>query len=374
MLSLSFVEFIFQKRMDIVHTYPLVSIIVPAYNEGAVIINAIKSLMKIDYPNFEILVIDDGSSDNTFEVAKSVEEEFRVRVLYKANGGKSSALNYGIEQAMGDYYVCVDADSVLSPNLLIDSIPFFEADPNLAAVAGAVTVGNTHNLLTLFQKLEYIIGLNFHKKAQSCLNMVTIVPGPIGVFKKSAVLKVGGYKLDTFAEDCELSMSLLMAGYNIKYTGKITAMTEAPDGVGALITQRYRWSRGMIQSIIKSLSSLRHNYSTRGLIVVSYMMIETIIIPLINFTFAILTLEFALMYETTELMGPFFMGLIVMDMSLCLYSIIMEKEITKLFLISIVNRLTYGLSLEVIRFLAIIDEFFGIPMKWGILERKGMKG
>ena len=372
LLSLAFVEFLFQRRMPMVKEFPLCTIIVPAYNEGAVIVNAIKSLLKIDYPNFEILIVDDGSTDNTFENVIGLEEESKVRVIYKPNSGKSEALNFGIEQAKGDYYVCVDADSVLSSNLLLDSIPFFEADSNLAAVAGAVNVGNARNLLTLFQKLEYIIGLNFHKKAQSCLKMVTIVPGPIGVFKKSAVLSVGGYKSDTFAEDCELSMSLLMNGYNIRYTEKISATTEAPDTFHALITQRYRWSRGMLQSIFKSFKALQTNWSLRGFVVVMYMIIETVFIPLINFSFAILTIEFALLYETTELMGPFFLSLIIMDLSLCLYSIIMEKQMSKLFILSILNRLTYGLSLEFIRFLAIIDELFGIPMKWGVLKRKGM--
>jgi cellulose synthase/poly-beta-1,6-N-acetylglucosamine synthase-like glycosyltransferase len=251
-------------------------------------------------------------------------------------------------------------------------LPYFEADKNLAAVAGAVQVGNANSLLTKFQKLEYIVGLNFHKMAQSCLNLVTIVPGPIGVFKKEAVLKVGGYHTDTYAEDCDLSMRLLMAGYNIKYTGKIKARTEAPDNFGQLITQRYRWSRGMIQAILKSTNELTKKFTFRRAFVVSYMFMETVIIPLINFTFVLITLQFALTYSTTELMGPFFIGLTILDMTLILYSIIAEKELGSLLFLGILNRLTYGLSLEVIRFFSIIDEIFRLPMKWGNLVRKGM--
>jgi biofilm PGA synthesis N-glycosyltransferase PgaC len=372
LLALSFIEYFFAKRMKSVETFPLVSIIVPCFNEEVGIEKAVESLKKIDYPNIEILIVDDGSKDQTFEIAKKLEQDYTVRLIHQENAGKSNALNNGIQQALGEYFVCMDADSVLSPNLLLDSIPYFEADDKLAAVAGAVEVGNANSILTLFQKLEYIVGLNFHKMAQSCLNLVTIVPGPIGVFNKSAVLKIGGYQTDTFAEDCDLSMRLLMAGYNIKYTGKIKAKTEAPDNFSSLITQRYRWSRGMIQAILKSMSSLKEQFTFRGLFVVTYMFLETVIIPLINFTFVIVTLEFALTYTTTELMGPYFIGLTILDMTLIFYSIVFEKQLGSLFILGIINRLTYGLSLEVIRFFSIIDEILRLPMKWGTLVRKGM--
>ena len=372
LLSLSFIEYLFKKRIKPVETFPLVSIIVPCYNEEVGLAKAIDSLRRIDYPNLEILIVDDGSKDDTFKIAKKLEQNYEVRLIHQENAGKSQALNNGIQQALGEYFVCMDADSVLSENLLIDSLPYFEADKNLAAVAGAVQVGNANSLLTKFQKLEYIVGLNFHKMAQSCLNLVTIVPGPIGVFKKEAVLKVGGYHTDTYAEDCDLSMRLLMARYNIKYTGKIKARTEAPDNFGQLITQRYRWSRGMIQAILKSTNELTKKFTFRRAFVVSYMFMETVIIPLINFTFVLITLQFALTYSTTELMGPFFIGLTILDMTLILYSIIAEKELGSLLFLGILNRLTYGLSLEVIRFFSIIDEIFRLPMKWGNLVRKGM--
>lgn len=372
LLSLSFIENLFRLRMKPVQTFPLVTIIIPCFNEEVGLRSAVESVREINYPNLEILIVDDGSSDKTFEIAKELEEDFVVRLVHQDNAGKSMALNNGISQALGEYFVCMDADSVLSKNLLMDSIPFFEADEDLAAVAGAVVVGNSVNMITRFQKLEYIIGLNFHKMAQSCLNLVTIIPGPIGVFKKEAVIKIGGYHTDTYAEDCDLSMRLLMAGYNTKYTGKIKARTEAPSDFNSLITQRYRWSRGMIQSIIKSMKLLKSEFSMRGLFVVLYMFFETLIIPLINFTFVMVTLEFALNFETTELMGPFFVGLTVLDLTLCLYSIFSENELGSLFFLGIINRLTFGLAMEVIRFFSIIDELFKLPMKWGTLVRKGV--
>ncbi len=372
LLILSFLEIVFYKKSREVKSFPLVTIIIPAFNEEKVLIPAIESVLKIDYPNLEILVVDDGSTDNTFAVAKTMEKHQQVRVIHQSNAGKSNALNYGISQAVGDYYVCMDADSVLSENLLLEAIPYFERDPNLAAVAGSVEVGNSRNILTAFQKLEYIIGLNFHKKAQSFLNMVTIVPGPIGVFDRRKVYGIGGYSSDTFAEDSDLSMRLLMEGYNIKYCDKISAVTEAPDEINALITQRYRWSRGMVQSIFKGIGLLRMNFSARGAFVVTYMFFETIMIPLINFSFIVLTLEFALLYDIADLMGPYFIGLTLLDVALCFYSIITERRIFSLLILSFLNRLTYGLILEVIRFFSIFDELLKIPMKWGVLVRKGL--
>lgn len=372
LLSLSFIESFFRRKLPPIQSFPLVTIVIPCFNEEIGLRKAVASVKKIDYPNLEILIVDDGSTDSTFEIARELESDFQVRLILQENQGKAFALNNGIQQALGDYYVCMDADSELSSNLLLDSIPFFEADPNLAAVAGSVEVGNDRTVLTAFQKLEYIVGLNFHKMAQSCLNLVTIVPGPIGVFKKNSVLKVGGYHTDTFAEDCDLSMRLLMEGYNIKYTGLIKARTEAPENFSSLITQRYRWSRGMIQAIVKSLLLLKTKGSFRNIFIVLYMFLETIFIPLVNFTFVMITLQFALMYSTAELLGPFFIGLTLLDLALILYSIIVERELGSLFLLGLFNRLTYGLALEVIRFFSIFDEIFRLPMKWGKIKRKGL--
>ncbi|MCF8060289.1 MAG: glycosyltransferase [Bacteriovoracaceae bacterium] len=372
LLSLSFIENMFNRKLKPVETFPLVTIIIPCHNEEVGIQKAIESIKKINYPNVEILVVDDGSSDKTFEIVRKLESKYSVRLIHQENAGKSQALNNGVYQALGDYFVCMDADSNLSENLLTDSIPYFEKDPNLAAVAGAVEVGNDNSIITKFQKLEYIVGLNFYKMAQSCLNLVTIVPGPIGVFSKKAVISIGGYHSDTFAEDCDLSMRLLMAGYNIKYNSKIKAKTEAPESFSSLITQRYRWSRGMTQAIFKSLRELSRHFSVRRFAIVFYMFLETILIPLINFSFVIITLQFALIYSIAELLGPFFIGLTILDMTLILYSIVAERELGALLILGVFNRLTYGLSLEVIRFFSILDEIFGLPMKWGTLVRKGM--
>ncbi len=374
LLGLSFYEYLNAKMLPDISYPPLVTIIIPCYNEEKVIQESIRSAMKVDYPNLEILVVDDGSIDDTFERAVEMSEHFRVRVITKYNGGKANALNYGISQALGEYIFCMDADSSLDKNVLKASLPYFKLDKNLAAVAGTVNIGNHNSLITKFQVLEYTIGLNFHKQAQSALNMVTIVPGPVGIFKKSVLLEVGGYDEDTFAEDCDLTLKILSYGYHIKYSPNMIATTEAPTSFYELSIQRYRWSRGTIQAIVKHLGNLKEKkrVSRRNLLIFFYMTIETIIIPSVNFLFAMLTLTFALYFENVHIYGPFFLGLILVDVAVVLYSIFTDKKLLSLFVLSVFSRFTFGFALEIMRFYSMVDEIIKVPMKWGKLTRKGI--
>ncbi len=373
MVSFSFLEHLFKEAQGRPSYHPFISVIIPCFNEEKVVAKAIESALNLSYPNFEVLVIDDGSLDMTTVVAKKYEREGLLRILFQKNAGKSSALNLGISESRGDFVLCVDADSVVGENALMNAMHYFELDSNLGAVAGNVRVGNSKSLLCKFQKLEYIIGLNLHKRAQSFLNMVAIVPGPIGVFKREALVEIGGYHSDTFAEDCDLSMRLLLNGYNIKYAPDVMAYTEAPEVFLDLLVQRYRWSRGMIQSIVKNLYFLRPSkFSIRNCAVLLYMTIETILIPMVNFLFALISVQHTLAYSHTYLLGIHFLGLIELDMAIALYSLSTERNAGGYFLLSFLNRVTYGFALEVLRFFTIFDELLRVPMKWGTIERKGM--
>jgi cellulose synthase/poly-beta-1,6-N-acetylglucosamine synthase-like glycosyltransferase len=351
----------------------MISILVPGFNEGKVIGTAIQSLITLDYPNYEILVIDDGSKDDMFQIAKQYENDSRVRVIYKPNGGKSSALNRGIEEALGEYVLCMDADSKLSHDVLLKAMSYFESNRNLAALAGNVVVGNPTNLLTMFQKLEYVTGLNFYKSAQSYLGMVNIVPGPIGVFRRKVLLEMNGYRQDTFAEDCDLTLRILMAGYSVSYCPDLVAVTEAPDELMPLIKQRYRWSRGILQAINIQWESLKSNkLSLRNLGIFAMIYTESIIIPVVNFLFVIATVFYALMFDSTQLLGAYFIGLTLLDLSLAAYSVYTEKTVGSLVFLSMLNRITFGLAMEIVRFFSMFDELLKVPMTWGKLKRKGL--
>lgn len=374
LLVFSALDQLLEQRLPEPNYYPMVTILVPCFNEEAVLAEALRSIMELDYPNYEVLVIDDGSFDMTTEVAKRFEENHRLRVVYQENAGKAAALNRGLQEAAGDFVLCMDADSVLAKEVLLRAMPYFESDPTLGAVAGSVLIGNERSsLLAAFQKLEYIVGLNFQKRAQSFFGLVTIVPGPIGVFRREAATSIGGYHTDTFAEDCDLSMRLLTAGWRIKYCSKMTALTEAPIEIQSLLVQRYRWSRGMIQAISKQAAGLLNNpFDLRAWLVTSYMFVETVIIPSSNCAFAMLTLTYALTHEVSGLFGPYFISLTALDMTVAIYSIIFERQALSLFILSVFNRFTYGFMLEVTRFFSILDEILKIPMKWGTIPRRGL--
>ena len=160
--------------------FPQVDIIVPAYNEEVNIVKSLKNLLKCDYPNFHIIFIDDGSKDETFNKAfEAFNGHANITLLSKTNGGKASALNYGIDRSTSDYVVCIDADTQLMPNavrLMMENM-YRNADKNVGAVAGNVKVGNEINLITQWQSTEYIGSQNFDRRAFEAFNAITVVRG-----------------------------------------------------------------------------------------------------------------------------------------------------------------------------------------------------
>ena len=240
---------------------PSVTVLIAAYNEETTIASTIQSVLGSSYPLTEIVVIDDGSKDRTGAVAT---EEFGshpyVKIISKPNGGKASALNVGIEHATGELLFCIDADTELSTDAIERLVPYFE-DASVGAVAGSVEVGNVHNLLTLWQSIEYRTSQNMDRRAYAQLNAITVIPGAIGMWRKSAVVEVGGYESTTLAEDMDLTWKIRRAGYRMETEAGAKAFTEAPDAWGALSKQRSRWAFGTLQCLWKHRSAIgRHGW------------------------------------------------------------------------------------------------------------------
>ncbi|MFD0971985.1 bifunctional polysaccharide deacetylase/glycosyltransferase family 2 protein [Plantactinospora endophytica] len=231
-----------------------VSVIVPAYNERAGIVPAVRSLATGDHPTIEVIVVDDGSTDGTADLV----EELRlpnVRVVRKPNGGKSSALNAGIAFASHQLIVMVDGDTVFEPDsirLLVQ--PF--GDPGVGAVAGNVKVGNRGSLVARWQHIEYVIGFNLDRRLYETLRCMPTVPGAIGAFRRQAVVGAGGMTDDTLAEDTDITMAIVRAGWKVVYEERARAWTEAPATLGQLWKQRYRWSYGTMQAMWKHRRAL----------------------------------------------------------------------------------------------------------------------
>lgn len=351
-----------------------VTVIVPCYNEQDVIVPSLKGTIAQTYPNIEILVIDDGSSDRTYELARMFEFDDghkSLKVLSKPNGGKSRALNYGIEKAKGSLICCVDADSSLDKYAIELLVQHFK-NPEIAAVAGSVSVVNTDTFLTKLQALEYIQGLNMVKNGQAYLKLVNIIPGPLGMFRKEAMEEVGYYSHDTFAEDCDLTLSLIAKGYKIDFEPDAIAWTEAPENLLDLLKQRYRWTRGILQAIKKNKKYL-WNFRTKPSIsfVMWYMLFESIFWPFMQIWGDLFMIYLAFSTGTSQLLFFWWIMFTVLDVAGAVYCLLITREKLSLAAYSTVYRLAFISVINIAKIFATIEEWFNIEMGWGKLERKG---
>ena len=263
---------------------PRIAVLIPAYNEEKVIVRTVRSVLHSDYSNLHIIVIDDGSSDDTFEVAreayKSEIAAGRVKVVTKANGGKAAALNFALDQMDEEFYVGIDADTVIAADAISKLIPHFE-DPTIGAVAGNAKVGNRVNLWTRWQALEYITSQNFERRALDLFNVVTVVPGAIGAWRTAPVKMAGGYPVNTVAEDADLTMNLLEQKFKVIYEDRALAFTEAPIDARGLMRQRFRWSFGILQSVWKHRAAFVRN-KAMGLFALPNILVFQMLLPLVS--------------------------------------------------------------------------------------------
>ena len=353
---------------------PMISLVVPAFNEGLVIQAAVRSLLLLDYPNYEIIVIDDGSTDDTAEKALGVAREARnisVRVVTKRNAGKAEALNTGMSLARGEFVLNMDGDSKLSTNTLRACIRHFD-DPNLGAVAGNVKVINRENIWSRIQALEYVEGLAMARKAQSFLRAVNIIPGPLGMFRKSVLQQVGGYDHDTFAEDCDLTLKLLMRGWHIAYEPSAIAWVETPSRLLDLLKQRYRWTRGILQATSKHSHALwQPRKAGINFFILWYMLFESLMWPFSTMLANLFFIYVGLQYGLASLLLFWWLQLTVLDVIAAAYCVIVEEEEASLIIYSIMFRLFYINIVDVAKVLATIEEWLGNSMTWGKLDREG---
>ena len=353
---------------------PPVTLLVPAYNEGTVIQKAIRSLLDLDYPSYEILVIDDGSSDDTYQKAAELEGRYggvTIRVVSKANAGKANALNTGIALARSQFVLCMDGDSRLDRGTLRNAMRHF-SDPRVGAVAGNVKVVNRNNMWTRLQALEYIEGLNMARRAQGFLHVVNIIPGPIGIFRREVLTAVGGYDTDTYAEDADLTLKILTTGWHIVYEDRAIAYTEAPEKLLDLIKQRYRWTRGILQALRKRASWLvlpKGGFSVW--ISLQQMFFESILWPVINVLGNLFFAYAALSSGAASYVLYWWLLLTLLDVAAALHTVAMEEEDLSLVPYAVAYRFFFVTLIDVAKLFATVEEFMNVKMTWGKLERAG---
>ncbi|HUH55201.1 MAG TPA: glycosyltransferase, partial [Rhodanobacter sp.] len=230
---------------------PLVSVLIPAYNEEKVIASSIRQILRSHYANLEVIVVDDGSTDATSAVVRQhYADEPRVRLIIIPNGGKAHAVNTALRESRGTVVVALDADTQFEPDTIPHLVRWF-ADPKVGAVAGNAKVGNRINLITLWQALEYITAQNLERRALAALGAITVVPGAVGAWRREALEQLGGFPADTLAEDQDLTIAVQKAGFTTLFDADAIAWTEAPDTARGLARQRFRWSYGTLQCLWK---------------------------------------------------------------------------------------------------------------------------
>jgi cellulose synthase/poly-beta-1,6-N-acetylglucosamine synthase-like glycosyltransferase/spore germination protein YaaH/peptidoglycan/xylan/chitin deacetylase (PgdA/CDA1 family) len=357
---------------------PLVSIIIPAYNEQINAVRTIKSLLVQNYPNLEIIFVDDGSKDDTYQVVKKTFEYIKnVTVLTKPNGGKATALNFGIKNSNAEYVVCIDADTQLKTDAVSLLMKYFNHE-KVAAVAGNVKVGNEINLITRWQSIEYITSQNFDRRAFDLLNCITVVPGAIGAFKKEAVEIAGGFTSDTLAEDCDLTMRLLRHGYVIRNCSKAISYTEAPETFRQFMRQRFRWSFGVMQCFWKHREAvLNPRYKSFGMVAMPNILIYQMILPFLA-PLADLILLISLLAASMNIVVAsvphilLYYGIFTLvDMAGAALAFAFEKEDYTKLLWMIPQRLIYRQMMYYILFKSFNRAIKGEIQGWGALKRTG---
>ncbi|MET0788481.1 MAG: bifunctional polysaccharide deacetylase/glycosyltransferase family 2 protein [Cellulomonas sp.] len=261
---------------------PPVTVLVPAYNEAVGIERAVRSLVASDYPELEVVVVDDGSTDGTGDVVERLDLP-GVRLVRQANAGKAAALRTGTSAASYDVLVMLDGDTVFEPDTIRALVQPLR-DPAVGAVSGNTKVGNRSGLLGRWQHLEYVSGFNLDRRLQDMIGCITTVPGAAGAFRRQAVEAAGGLSSETLAEDTDITMGVLRAGYRVVHEERARAWTEAPGSVNDLWRQRYRWSYGTMQCIWKHRGAARDTTAAGrrlGLVGIPYMLLFQVLLPLL---------------------------------------------------------------------------------------------
>ncbi|MFA7252265.1 MAG: glycosyltransferase family 2 protein [Candidatus Paceibacterota bacterium] len=238
------------KKSNTLTRLPTATIVVPCYNEEESVFGTIESLLNLDYPKdkLNIMVVDDGSTDNTWSLIQKYKDHPQVELIKKENGGKHTALNLAIAKSKSDIIGCLDADSFVDQDALKNIVAYF-SNPETMAVTPAIKIFQPNNILRKVQKVEYDWGI-FLRKMLSFLDALYVTPGPFSFFRKKVFQNLGPYRNAHNTEDMEMAMRLQTHGYKIKNAHDAFVYTIAPDKFSKLYTQRIRWTYGFLKNTI----------------------------------------------------------------------------------------------------------------------------
>jgi poly-beta-1,6 N-acetyl-D-glucosamine synthase len=349
---------------------PPVTIVVPAYNEAVGIETAVHSLAASDYPNLEIIVVDDGSDDGTADLVVALELP-QVHVIRQPNQGKAVALNTGVAAARADILVMVDGDTVFQPDTLRWLVQPFQ-DERVGAVSGNTKVGNRGGLLGRWQHLEYVVGFNLDRRMYDLLLCMPTVPGAIGAFRREALTAVGGVSTDTLAEDTDLTMAVNRANYRVVYEQRALAWTEAPSSLNALWRQRYRWCYGTLQSVWKHRGAMRDSGQGRrlGRIGLPYLLAFQVGLPLMAPIVDVFAL-YGLLFLSPWRVAAYWGGFLLLQVIVSAYALRLDHEPLRPLWALPLQQLVYRQLMYLVVIQSLISALTGSRLRWHKLERTG---
>jgi len=409
------------------HLQMPVSLIVPAYNEGSTIATSIRALLQLRYQHFEVIVVNDGSSDGTLAVLQTefelhpFPEAYRVqikthpvraiyrslkypnlRVIDKENGGKADSINAGINAARHPLFYAGDADSVLEPNSLARVVRPFLEDPHTVACGGTVRIINgcvvrggvieqvrlPRNPLALVQVVEYLRAFLGGRIGWSAINGMLIVSGAFGVFHRETIVAADGFRADAIGEDMELivrlhrKLSAQRAHYRIAFIPDPVCWTEAPEDLATLGRQRRRWHRGLAESLWsnRSLCFARHS-GTAGWLAFPYFVLFELLSPVVE-TGGLLFMGFA--FALGAMSGTSFLAFIAaafaLGVMLSTTALLLEelsfhtypkaRHLAVLFVVAVLENFGYRQITSFWRLQALFAWLAGRQVQWGVMKRK----
>jgi cellulose synthase/poly-beta-1,6-N-acetylglucosamine synthase-like glycosyltransferase/peptidoglycan/xylan/chitin deacetylase (PgdA/CDA1 family) len=365
---------------------PRVTVLIPAYNEQAAIVDTVRAALSCDYPKLEVLVVNDGSTDRTPDLVRAnFSYDPRVRLIDQPNRGKPAALNHGLAEASGEIIVSIDGDTIVDPEAIPRLVRHF-ADPKVGAVAGNVKVMNRNRWLTRWQALEYITSQNLEKRAFDLLNCIPVVPGAVGAWRTDLLRANHGFSGDTVAEDTDLTLTIRRNGWKILYDEDAIGRTEVPETVDTLIRQRFRWTFGTLQAVWKHRDAVgKPRYGTLGWVAIPNIFLFQIVLPLVSPLIDLLFLLSIALWGLAQLRVArlpqlwtlqdversliFFAVFMMIDLFTCVVAFILERhEDWTLLAPLILQRFYYRQMMYVVLFRALKEAVQGRPVGWRGVE------
>ena len=412
---------------------PAVSILAPAFNEEATVVESTRSLLKLNYGKYEVIVVNDGSSDGTLEILKRefhlhpskqlyipVLETAPVRGIYrssrpeyrnltivdKENGGKADALNVGINAARHDFVCSIDADSLLEDEALLRVMKPFLEDETVIAAGGIVRIANgckvvngrvidvalSHKLLPVFQVVEYFRAFLSGRMAWHGMNGLLIISGAFGMFKRSALIEAKGYDRTTVGEDMELVTRLhkikreKKEPYKIAFVPDPVCWTEAPESMAILARQRNRWHRGLLDTMLRHRKMLFNGrYGVIGLGAMPYFVFVELLGPVVEFLgYIAIVVMYAAGVLDVKMAVLFFVVALFYGVMFSVGAVLLEeisfqryprpRDLAMLLSFGVIENFGYRQLTILWRVKAFWDYFVRGVRSWGAMQRKGFAG